>query len=102
MVMGGASKSVIDPTTMLWSGTVTTANNGGFAVVRTQLIDPPLDISAAAGLKVALRGGSGMRFKFLLRDDEDWNGVGWCTSFDTTAPGADSEEGLMAAFWYNR
>ena len=91
VVMGGASKSIIDPTTMLWSGTVTTANNGGFAGVRTQLIDPPLDLSAAAGLKVTLRGGSGMRFKFLLRDDEDWNGVGWCTSFDTTAPSADND-----------
>ena len=33
VVMGGASKSIIDPTTMLWSGTVTTANNGGLAAV---------------------------------------------------------------------
>ena len=71
VVMGGASKSIIDPPTMLWSGTATTANNEGFAGVRTQLIDPPLDLSAAAGLTVTLRGDPGMRFQFLFRDDAD-------------------------------
>ena len=91
VVMGGASSSAVVPiaSQLEWSGTVTTANNGGFAGVRTRLISPPLDLSGATGLRLKLKGGDGMRFKFLLRDDEDWNGVGWCASFDTSKAGTD-------------
>lgn len=28
--------------------------------------------------------GDGNRYKFIIRDDDDWNGTAWAYSFDTT------------------
>lgn len=85
VVMGGVSQTSNSPGagSGVFSGVVSTDNNGGFAGVRTKLFDPPRDISASTGfqLKVA---GDGNRYKFIIRDDAQWNGVAWSSSFDTS------------------
>ena len=74
-VMGGVSESsfALDRAggeggapTAVFSGVVSTANNGGFASVRTRNFDPPLDLSHAAGITLRLRG-DGQRYKFFIR-----------------------------------
>jgi hypothetical protein len=65
-----------------WTGYVSTANNGGFAGIRTKLFKTPFDCSDCTGLKIKLKG-DGQRFKFIVRDDEEWNGVAWSFSVDT-------------------
>jgi len=85
VVMGGASKSDISPGqdfNGVWKGYVTTANNGGFAGIRTQLLSRPKDISQCRGLVLRVCG-DGNRYKFIIRDDDSWNGIAWSYSFDT-------------------
>ena len=87
VVMGGVSKSNLTPGekfTGQWTGFVTSANNGGFAGIRTKLMKPALDVSGCRGLILRIQG-DGNRYKLILRDDEEWNGVAWSLSFDTTA-----------------
>lgn len=88
VVMGGASQSSFEGTA--WRGTVTTANNGGFAGVRTRQLSPPLDLSACKGVELTIEG-DGQRYKFILRDDQDWNGVAWTKPFDTAGPGRETK-----------
>mmetsp|Transcript_7495 Transcript_7495/g.19517 ORF Transcript_7495/g.19517 Transcript_7495/m.19517 type:complete len:227 (-) Transcript_7495:371-1051(-) len=88
VIMGGASSSTWEATptgTGVWRGSVTSANNGGFAGVRTRPLRPAVDASRFAGLKVKLTSDSATRFKFIVRDSDDWNGVAWTWCFD--APG---------------
>ena len=87
VVMGGASESTINIGTEFkgkWRGFVTTENNGGFAGIRTKLITPPLDCSGCRGIQMKVKG-DGQRYKFIARDDEEWNGIAWSLSFDTKA-----------------
>lgn len=65
VVMGGVSRSGFSTVSGagedgapggVFSGDVTTANNGGFASVRTRNIDPPLDLSSCDGLEIRLFG----------------------------------------------
>lgn len=87
VVMGGASKTDLLPGEKfngIWSGFITTANNGGFAGIRTKLFSPFKDASLCRGLVLKVKG-DGQRFKFIARDDTEWNGIAWSTSFDTTA-----------------
>jgi len=63
---------------------VTTANNGGFAGCRTLPFSPPLRLSAFRGLRLRVRG-DGQRYKLIVRDDYEWNGIAWAFSFDTRA-----------------
>jgi len=82
--MGGASFSNFDRATGKWTGTVTDANNGGFAGVRsTPLVD--YDLSACGGIEWTLATGTerDTRLKIVLRDSADFNGIGWTTSRDT-------------------
>lgn len=67
-----------------WTGLVTSANNGGFAGIRSKLFNPKLDASESRGLVLKLKG-DGNRYKFIARDDVEWNGIAWSTSFDTVA-----------------
>ena len=88
VVMGGASRSewrAVDGRAR-FSGTVTTANNGGFARGAHALDRPPRDLSSFTGLVARVRG-DGNRYKFIVRDDNDWNGIAWTQSFDTSADG---------------
>ncbi len=86
VVMGGVSQSaMVDrDNTALFTGTVSTANSGGFASVRTRNFEPPLDLSGYSGLELRVRG-DGKRYKFILRDESRWDGVGYSMSFDTVA-----------------
>ena len=83
VVMGGASVSNFDRATGKWTGTVTDANNGGFAGVRsTPLVD--FDLSGCGGIEWTLAGTErDTRLKIVLRDSADFNGIGWTTSRDT-------------------
>lgn len=85
VVMGGRSKSSYDPSTGRWNGVIIT-EGGGFAGLRTKIMDPPLDLSACKGIVLKVRG-NGQRIKFILRDDEQWNGIAWSSSFDTVDRG---------------
>jgi hypothetical protein len=85
VVMGGVSKSDLNTNEKFsgkWTGLVTSENNGGFVGIRTKLFDPALDVSSCQGIEVKVKG-DGQRYKFIARDDDDWNGVAWSYSFDT-------------------
>ncbi len=85
VVMGGVSESQLRLITgaALFTGNVSIANSGGFASVRTRNFHPPLDLSAYAGIAIRVRG-DGKRYKFFVRTDDRWDGVGYAHSFDTT------------------
>jgi hypothetical protein len=68
----------------VFSGLTSTANNGGFASVRTRNFEPPLNLTMYDGMELRLKG-DGCRYKFMIRDDAAWDGISWCYSFDTKA-----------------
>jgi len=68
----------------VFSGTVRVENNGGFASVRSK--DVAWDLSGAKGIRIRVKSEDGNRYKLILRDDANWDGISWCKSFDT-APG---------------
>lgn len=85
VVMGGASKSNLEfggEFSGEWKGFVTTANSGGFVGIRTRSFSPTLDLSSCDGVIIRVKG-DGQRYKFIMRDDDDWNGTAWAHSFDT-------------------
>lgn len=86
VVMGGVSQShmVALDRSALFTGRVSTANSGGFASVRTRNFEPPLDLSGYSGIALRVRG-DGKRYKFILRDESRWDGIGYSMSFDTVA-----------------
>lgn len=88
VVMGGSSESSFDDATGVWSGKVITAG-GGFAGIRTRPFEPPLDLSRCTGLRLKVKG-QGQRFKFIVRDNDEFNGIAWSYSFDTN-PWFDTE-----------
>eukprot|EP00887_Chlorella_sp_A99_P004628 scaffold4.g4628.t1 len=108
VVMGGASQSRFNVAPRggedggpvgVFDGSVTTANNGGFASVRTRNLDPPLDLSAYGGLLLRVKG-DGRRYKLILRtggrsteagggkgaaaEHPGWDTMGYTASFETT------------------
>mmetsp|Transcript_26123 Transcript_26123/g.38677 ORF Transcript_26123/g.38677 Transcript_26123/m.38677 type:complete len:273 (-) Transcript_26123:435-1253(-) len=82
VVMGGASKSNFDNETGNWRGFVTSANNGGFVGIRSTPFSQALDMKNCNGIELRLKGGNRKRFKFVVRDSTDFNGVCWTSSFD--------------------
>lgn len=84
VVMGGVSSSKIklEGVCAVFTGVVSTENNGGFASVRTRNFDPPPDLSAYEGVELQIRG-DGKRYKFIIRDSDRWDGIGYSYSFDT-------------------
>jgi uncharacterized protein YbjT (DUF2867 family) len=84
VVMGGASQSSIrlDTDGAVFSGTVSTANSGGFVSVRTRNFEPPLDLSQAEGVELCVKG-DGDRYKLLLRSESGWDSLAYSYSFDT-------------------
>lgn len=83
-VMGGVSQSKIRLADgkAVFSGIVSTDNNGGFASTRTRNFEPPYDLSAYEGIELKVIG-DGLRYKFILRCEDNWDGVGYSYSFDT-------------------
>lgn len=86
VVMGGVSQSNIQFSSgkALFSGNVSTENSGGFASVRTKNFDPSFNLSGYEGIEIRVKG-DGKRYKFLLRTETTWDGVGYSYSFDTEA-----------------
>lgn len=84
VVMGGVSQSKIRlaDNKAIFSGIVSTDNNGGFASVRTRNFEPPMDLSDYEGIEVRVIG-DGKRYKFITRCEGKWDGVGYSHSFDT-------------------
>lgn len=84
VVMGGVSESAIRllRDRAVFTGNVSTANRGGFASVRTRNFTPPLDLSDYEGIELRLQG-DGKRYKFIIRCEGKWDGIGYCHSFDT-------------------
>ena len=84
VVMGGVSASglSLDTNYAVFSGYVSTENNGGFSSVRTRQFEPNLDLSGYTGIYLRVKG-DGNRYKFFLRCDNRWDGIGYAYSFDT-------------------
>lgn len=84
VVMGGVSASEIkqEEKAALFTGTVSTANSGGFASVRTRNFESGLDLAGFDGIELHL-GGDGQRYKFMLRTETKWDGIAYSSSFDT-------------------
>jgi uncharacterized protein YbjT (DUF2867 family) len=84
VVMGGVSQSKIRlaDNKAIFAGVVSTDNNGGFASVRTRNFTPPMDLSDYQGIELRAIG-DGKRYKFIIRCESQWDGVGYCYSFDT-------------------
>ncbi len=84
-IMGGLSQSqpeYIDGVGMRFSGHVSLENNGGFASIRSEVVD--YDLSAYNGLKLRLRG-DGKTYKLSLRTDIFYDGVSYQAEFKTDA-----------------
>lgn len=84
VVMGGVSESQIrlGEDQAIFSGNVSTENNGGFASVRSRNFTTPLDLSAYKGIVLRIKG-DGKRYKFIIRCSGEWDGLAYCYSFDT-------------------
>mmetsp|Transcript_38088 Transcript_38088/g.82088 ORF Transcript_38088/g.82088 Transcript_38088/m.82088 type:complete len:288 (-) Transcript_38088:37-900(-) len=93
VVMGGASSSTVDNNTGTWKGIVTDANNGGFVGIRsTPFLEKNnqnkklvLDMTNCKGVELRLRKGDGCRYKFVVRDSTEFNGICWASEFDAGA-----------------
>ncbi|QDZ38480.1 NAD-dependent epimerase/dehydratase family protein [Euhalothece natronophila Z-M001] len=84
VVMGGVSASgfSVNDQRGIFSGNVSTDNNGGFASVRTRNFETPLNLSGYQGIYLKVKG-DGNRYKFFLRCDPKWDSIGYASSFDT-------------------
>lgn len=91
VVMGGRSESrvALSSAGLDWGGLVTTDGGGGFAGMRTKPLPRPLDLSACSGIELKVLG-DGFRYKCILRDSTDWNGVAWTVSFNTKKSRAET------------
>mmetsp|Transcript_5518 Transcript_5518/g.10640 ORF Transcript_5518/g.10640 Transcript_5518/m.10640 type:complete len:292 (-) Transcript_5518:58-933(-) len=100
VVMGGASSSTVDNNTGTWKGIVTDANNGGFVGIRsTPFLEQPenkklvLDMTNCKGVELRLRKGDGCRYKFVVRDSTEFNGICWASEFDVGVSSGSSISG---------
>jgi hypothetical protein len=86
VVMGGVSSSnlILQEKTAIFTGRVSTDNNGGFVSVRTKNFQPPWNLSAYEGIRLRVKG-DGQRYKFITRCEGKWDGISYCFSFDTIA-----------------
>jgi Complex I intermediate-associated protein 30 (CIA30) len=87
-VMGGVSDSALQIVNgrAFFKGNVSIDRGGGFASIRTQNFNPPLDLSNYQGISLKVRGsGAGQRYKLFLRPSEQWDGISYGYSFDTNA-----------------
>ncbi len=83
-VMGGLSRSRLRHDAAgfaVFEGQVSLQNGGGFASVRSQPRDLGADPAVCFLLEVC---GDGRRYKLNLRTDDDFDGVNYQASFETT------------------
>jgi len=85
VVMGGVSVSNVKLAEhgATLSGETSSRNNGGFCSARTRNCDPPFDITGYSSLGVRVKCDKGMHYKIILRDEDGWDTIAWCYSFDT-------------------
>jgi Complex I intermediate-associated protein 30 (CIA30) len=87
-VMGGVSESGLQIVNgrAFFKGNVSIDRGGGFASIRTQNFNPPLDLSNYQGISLKVRGSAAsQRYKLFLRPSEQWDGISYGYSFDTNA-----------------
>ncbi|MBL1210068.1 CIA30 family protein [Geminocystis sp. GBBB08] len=86
VVMGGVSSSnlILGDRRAIFTGIVSTDNNGGFASVRSKNFSQPWDLSTYQGIRLKIKG-DGKRYKFITRCEGKWDGISYCYSFDTIA-----------------
>jgi hypothetical protein len=86
VVMGGVSSSnlILKEKIAIFTGRVSTDNNGGFVSVRTKNFTPPWDLSSYQGIRLRVKG-DGQRYKFITRCEGKWDGISYCYSFNTIA-----------------
>lgn len=84
VVMGGVSESNIRliNDSAIFSGNVSIANSGGFASVRSRNFNPPINLTGYEGIELRVKG-DGKRYKFFIRGNTTWDGIGYAYSFDT-------------------
>ncbi len=84
VVMGGVSQSQLQlrDGQAIFTGQVSTANNGGFASVRSRNWSPPIDLSEYDGFELQITG-DGKRYKLISRCEGQWDGLSYCYSFNT-------------------
>lgn len=82
-VMGGLSRSSVrcDGDGVLFSGTLSTANNGGFASIRSRLPQP---VRGLREVRLCC-SGDGFSYQLRLRDSEDSSSAAWRACFDCGA-----------------
>jgi monofunctional biosynthetic peptidoglycan transglycosylase len=82
-VMGGLSEGEASPTEdscLLFSGSISLENNGGFASVRSR--DTDFGLSGYAGIRLRVMG-DGRLYQFRLRRDRNLDGVAFKREFQT-------------------
>jgi Complex I intermediate-associated protein 30 (CIA30) len=87
-VMGGVSESGLQIVNgrAFFKGNVSIDRGGGFASIRTQNFNPPLDLSNYQGISLKVRGSAAsQRYKLFLRPSEQWDGISYGYSFDTNS-----------------
>ncbi|MDO3380112.1 CIA30 family protein [Geoalkalibacter halelectricus] len=83
VVMGGRSRSQVsgDPAEgMIFSGTLSLENGGGFASIRSAV--GSYDLGRASGVQLVVRG-DGLRYKLSLRCDSAFDGIAYQAGFAT-------------------
>ncbi|CAE8638432.1 unnamed protein product, partial [Polarella glacialis] len=96
VVMGGVSSSSLsvrgegERRRLTFTGRTSRANNGGFCSFRSRLFNPPLNLKDFSGLVFTARCKDGLRYKIQLRDNNEWDSLGWAAAFDL-APGEEVE-----------
>jgi NADH dehydrogenase [ubiquinone] 1 alpha subcomplex assembly factor 1 len=78
-VMGGVSSSAVqnEAGVLVFSGTLSLENRGGFASARRPVETPPADTDR---IQMEVRG-DGRRYQFRIRQDDRFDGVAWSQSF---------------------
>lgn len=82
-VMGGVSKGEASPTEdscLLFSGSISLENNGGFASIRSQPTD--FGLGDYHGIRIRVMG-DGRTYQFRLRTDRNLDGVAFRQEFET-------------------
>ncbi|KAG1680770.1 hypothetical protein FOA52_008103 [Chlamydomonas sp. UWO 241] len=90
-VMGGLSTSSLswDPVAQaaVFQGNLTTANNGGFASVRSEAWGGYAAMTGAAGIRLVVQG-DGRTYKLSAKSDDGYDGVMYQRDFATRSDGS--------------
>ncbi|MCB2230318.1 CIA30 family protein [bacterium] len=82
-VMGGVSKGNASPgedSCLLFSGSISLENNGGFASIRSLITD--LNLGDYNGIRIRVKG-DGRTYQFRLRTDRNLDGIAFKQEFET-------------------